>query len=235
MRQSGKIAGAILAELGKRIKPGMVTGELDRLAVSLMNETGCRSAFKGYHGYPANICVSVNDIVVHGIPGTRALKNGDLVSIDVGIVKDGYYGDTAATFTVGNIEAEAARLIQVTARSLAHAINKAREGNRLGDVSHAVQSFVEGEGFSVVRDFVGHGIGTQMHEEPQIPNFGSPHKGPLLKSGMVLAIEPMINCGTYKVVVDRDGWTVRTKDRKNSAHFEHTIAITENGPDILTK
>lgn len=234
MRISGRIAAQILAELGKMVREGITTQELENAAIALIKETGSESAFKGYHGYPAHICVSINDVVVHGIPGGQVLKEGDIVAIDVGVINKGYYGDTAATFSVGEIKAEHKKLVEVTRLALENGIAMARKGNRLSDISHAVQIAAENDGFSVVRDFVGHGIGTQMHEDPQIPNFGQPHKGPVLKAGMTLAIEPMVNSGGYRVFVADDGWTVRTKDKGYSAHFEHTIAITDNDPEVIT-
>lgn len=234
MRISGQVTAQILAELSKRIVPGIRTIELEEYAASLMKEKGCTSAFKGYNGFPAHICVSVNEVVVHGIPGQESLKEGDIVSIDVGILKDGYYGDSAATFSVGKIDPETKRLIQVTKEALIYGINKAGVGDRLGCVSSSIETLVNKAGFSVVRDFVGHGIGQSLHEDPQVPNFGSPDKGPRLRHGMVLAIEPMVNQGGYNVVVDKDGWTVRTKDKLPSAHFEHTVAVLDGGPEVLT-
>lgn len=234
MRISSRIAAEILAELGKKVVPGTKTVELEEHAIALMREKDCTSAFKGYNGFPAHICVSINEVVVHGIPGPERLKEGDIVSIDVGILKDGYYGDTAATFPVGRIDLETKRLLQFTKEALRCGIDQAKVGNRLGRVSYAIESVLKKAGFSVVRDFVGHGIGQSMHEDPQVPNFGSPDKGPHLKHGMVLAIEPMVNQGGYKVAVDKDGWTVRTKDRLPSAHFEHTVAVLNEGAEVLT-
>lgn len=234
IRISCQIAGYILKRLGEIVKPGLKTIELEELAVRLMRERGCTSAFKGYNGFPSHICVSVNDVVVHGIPGDYCLKEGDIVGIDVGILKDGYYGDVAETFPVGKISMEDQRLIDVTKEALFNAIDNARVGRRLFDISHAIEETARKAGYSVVRDFVGHGIGQTMHEDPQVPNFGPPHRGPLLRHGMVLAIEPMINRGTYKVRIGQDGWTVRTLDGLNSAHFEHTVAILDTGPDVLS-
>lgn len=234
MRRSGRVAAEILDNLGRKVIPGIKTIELEKYAAALIKEKDCRSVFKGYNGYPANICVSVNEVVVHGIPGNLILKEGDIVSIDVGITKDGYCGDTAKTFPVSRINSERKQLIQITEKSLMDGIKQARVGNRLGKVSYAIEDIAKKNGFSVVRDFVGHGIGQNMHEDPQIPNFGDPGKGPDLKCGMVLAIEPMVNQGGYKVMVDSDGWTVRTKDHLCSAHFEHTVAILDSGPEILT-
>ena len=234
MRGAGRIVAEILQTLRAKTRPGMTTGHLDAMALEIIKAHGVKSAFIGYHGYPAHICVSVNEEVVHGIPGKRVIHEGDLVSIDVGVFKDGYCGDAAISFGVGEMAPEKLRLIQATEESLEEAIKQARVSQRLHDISFAVESLAEGRGYSVVRDFVGHGIGTQMHEDPQVPNFGKPNSGPRLKEGMVLAIEPMLNLGTHEVEVLSDGWTVVTKDRKPSAHFEHTVAITAEGPEILT-
>lgn len=231
---SCKIAAEILYELSTLLKPGIKTRKLEEVAEELFKKKGCKSAFKGYYGYPASICVSPNDIVVHGIPGEYQVKEGDIISIDIGVEKDGYYGDVAATFSVGDVSAEAERLMQVTKESLLRGIEFARAGNRLHDISHSIQTYVESNGFSVVREFVGHGIGTEMHEDPPIPNFGIPNTGLLLKPGMTLAIEPMVNVGSYEVVIDTDGWTARTEDGSLSAHFEHTVLITDGEPEILT-
>lgn len=235
IRISSQIAAYVLDQLSKFVKPGIKTKQLDELAVKIFEEKGCKSAFKGYNGFPAHICVSVNDVVVHGIPNQYCLKEGDIISIDVGVVKDGFYGDVAGTFPVGKIDKEDDRLIKVTEEALLNSIQNARVGNRLFDISHAVETTVKKAGYSVVRDFVGHGIGQEMHEDPQVPNFGPPHTGPVLKNGTVLAIEPMVNRGTYKVKVEKDGWTVRTRDGERSAHFEHTIAILDSGAEILSK
>lgn len=235
MRAAGRAAAQVRDALAASVKAGMKTRELDRLTAELIRKQNAKPAFLGYHGYPSYVCVSVNEEVVHGIPGDRVIREGDLVSIDVGLFIDGYCGDTAVTIAVGETTADRRRLMETTKKSLLAGIEKARPGNRLGDISHAVQSVVESEGFSVVRDFVGHGIGREMHEEPQVPNFGQAGKGPKLKAGMVFAIEPMVNLGDYKVKVLDDGWTVVTEDGLPSAHFEHTVAILENGPEILTK
>lgn len=235
IRTSSQIAAYILSKLKEIIKSGLKTIELEELAVRIINEKGCVSAFKGYNGFPSHICVSVNDVVVHGIPGNYCLKEGDIVSIDVGILKDGYYGDVAGTFPVEKILKEDEKLIEVTKKALENGISNAMVGNRLFDISHAIEHTAMDAGFSVVRDFVGHGIGQSMHEDPQVPNFGIPHKGPMLRHGTILAIEPMINRGTYKVFIDKDGWTVRTRDGSNSAHFEHTVAIMDGGAEILSK
>lgn len=233
LRTSCKIVSEILQILGSKVAPGVTTEELNQLAEQLIQEQGGKPAPPEV-GFPGNICVSVNEQVVHGIPGKLTLKSGDIVSIDVTAAFDGYYGDTAATFPVGKISEKTQHLLDVTKQSLFEGIKKAVEGNRLGDISHTIQSYVEKHGFSVVRDFVGHGIGKEMWEEPQIPNFGLPDRGPRLKKGMVLAIEPMVNVGTYAVRVLDDGWTAVTQDGSLSAHFEHTIVILDDGAEILT-
>lgn len=235
MRDAGQIVAGTLAELKKVVSPDATTGFLDQVAEDYIVKAGAKPAFKGYHGYPGTICASVNEEVVHGIPGLRKLKSGDTVSIDVGAVINGYNGDAAITLPVGKIDAQIQRLLDATEQSLYAGIAKAMSGNRLTDISHAIQSHAEACGFSVVRDYVGHGIGRNMHEDPQVPNFGIPSRGPKLKPGMTLAIEPMVNIGTYEVETLSDGWTVVTRDRKRSAHFEHTIAITPQGPEILTR
>jgi methionyl aminopeptidase len=234
MRQAGRIVAQTLEVIEKKIKPGVELIELDRLAESTILKSGAKPAFKGYKGFPATICASLNETVVHGIPGKQRLQDGDIISIDIGAQYKGYFGDMAATFPVGDISEVAAKLIEVTRDSLFKGIEKCHEGNYLYDVSSAIQNRAESAGFSVVRDFVGHGIGRQMHEEPQIPNYGSPGRGPKLKTGMVLAIEPMVNVGDYRVEILEDNWTVVTIDRSLSAHFEHTVAITDDGPEVLT-
>jgi methionyl aminopeptidase len=234
MRASGRVAAQVRDELAQRIAPGITTGELDAYANELIGKLGAKSAFYGYRGYPGNICTSVNDEVVHGIPGPRRINLGDVVSIDVGVFFEGYVGDTALTVLVGVTDPEVIRLIQVAEQALAAGIAKAVPGGRLSDVSHAIERTAVEAGFSVVREFVGHGIGRSMHEDPQIPNFGPPGRGPRLKPGMTLAIEPMVNLGRADVEVMPDGWTVLTKDRKPSAHVEHTVAIGPEGPEILT-
>jgi methionyl aminopeptidase len=234
MAEAGRLVAATLAELKRVIEPGITTRELDEIAASFIARNGGRAVFKGYQGFPASICTSINEEVVHGIPGLRQLKNGDIISIDVGVEINGYVGDAAITVPVGEVEPEILRLLQVTEGSLARGIAQAKVGNRLSDISHAIQTYVESNNFSVVRDYVGHGIGRQMHEAPQIPNFGPPGRGPRLEEGMVLAIEPMVNMGTYHVRTLDDGWTVVTQDGKPSAHFEHSVAITTDGPVILT-
>lgn len=235
MREAGRIVYQVHQALAKSIRPGVTTGELDQLAETMIREAGGVPTFKGYHGFPASICASVNEQVVHGIPGKRKLAEGDIVAIDLGVTYKGYVGDSAYTHPVGKVSDEANRLLEVTAGSLEAAIAQCYSGKHLSDIGHAVQSFVEAQGFSVVREYVGHGIGAKMHEAPQIPNYGLPGKGPVLRPGMVLAIEPMVNVGTWEVKVEDDKWTVVTADRKYSAHFEHTVAITEDSPAILTK
>ena len=235
MRKPNRIVAELLDYLGGLVRPGVTTKELDTKAEEFIRKRGGKPAFKGYHGFPATICASINEEVVHGIPGSRRLKEGDIIGIDLGVVMDGFYGDAAKTFAVGKIDSEAKRLMEVTEASLYKGISQAVAGNRLYDISHAVQQHVEAAGFSVVREFVGHGIGRQLHEDPQVPNYGPPHQGPELEEGMALAIEPMVNEGTWQVKVLQDGWTVVTADGKRSAHFEHTIVITGNGPEILTR
>jgi methionyl aminopeptidase len=235
MRKSNAIVAAILEELGKKIRAGVKTIELDRLSEDLALKKGARPAFKGYRGYPYSLCTSVNSEVVHGMPSERELKEGDIVSLDFGILNDGYYGDAAVTVPVGEITPEARRLLKITEEALYRGIAEVKAGNRLGDISAAIQGHVEAAGYSVVRDLVGHGIGKSLHEDPQVPNYGSGGRGIELKPGMVFAIEPMVNEGTYRVEILRDGWTVVTADGKLSAHFEHSVAITENGPVILSR
>ena len=232
---SNRIVAKVLQELRELVKVGVTTLELDTYAERLMERMGATPAFKGYRGFPKTLCTSINEQVVHGIPGNRRLKEGDILSIDTGVLYDGYYGDAAMTVGVGSISEGAARLLRVTEEALYLGIEQAREGNHLSDISHAIQSHAEGAGFSVVREYVGHGIGAKLHEEPQVPNFGPPGRGPLLKAGMVLAIEPMINVGGSDVETLPDNWTVVTADRSLSAHFEHTIAITEDRAVILSK
>ncbi len=235
MRESGKLTAELCALLKEKIKPGITTLSLDDLALSWIRKKNAQPAFLGYHGYPKSICSSVNEEVVHGIPGSRVLVEGDIVGIDVGVIYNGFYGDMAFTAAIGQISAEARKLLEVTEQSLYAGIREAQVFHRLTDISHAVQEHAEKNGFSVVQQYVGHGIGRQMHEDPQVPNYGAPGCGPVLKPGMTMAIEPMVNMGTYEVEVLADGWTVVTKDRKLSAHFEHSILIGDNGPEILTK
>jgi methionyl aminopeptidase len=235
MRSSNRIVAEILQKVAAAVRPGVKTRALNALAEALLRRYKARSAFKGYNGYPAVLCTSVNEEVVHGIPSERVLQEGDILSLDFGAVRDDYYGDAAVTVPVGTISEEARRLLRVTEEALGKAIEQARPGNHVGDISAAIQGHVESRGFSAVRDFVGHGIGKFMHEKPQIPNFGLPGRGVRLRSGMILAIEPMINAGGYAVEVLEDGWTAVTRDRSLSAHFEHSVAVTENGPDILSQ
>ena len=235
MREAGRLVGEVLTELSARVGPGVCTAELDELAEKRIRQAGATPAFKGYHGYPATICASINDEVIHGIPsGRRVLAEGDIISIDVGASLDGYFGDSAVTLPVGQVPERAATLLRVTEESLYLAIERARPGGRVSDIGHAVQRHVEAFGFSVVREFVGHGIGQRMHEEPQVPNYGEPGHGPRLAEGMVLAIEPMVNAGKPAVRVLADGWTAVTRDASLSAHFEHTVAVTAGEPRILT-
>jgi methionyl aminopeptidase len=235
MSASGKLVAEILTEIRNRIRPGVTTQELDQLASRLSLKKKARPAFKGYHGYPFNLCVSVNEEVVHGFPSNKRLLEGDIVSLDFGVYFNGYYGDAALTQAVGKVSPLAERLIRVTREALFKGLEQVEAGKRLGDISSAVQRYVEDNGFSVVRQFVGHGIGKALHEDPQVPNFGDSGRGILLKPGMVLAIEPMVNAGASEVELLADGWTAVTKDRSLSAHFEHTIAVTENGCRILTQ
>jgi methionyl aminopeptidase len=235
MRLPGTIVAGAHAVVREMVRPGVTTGEIDRAVEAYIRERGGTPAFKGYRGYPASVCASVNEEVVHGIPGDRVLEEGDIVGVDIGVKAGGFFGDAAQTLPVGEISAEVRNLLRVTREALYLGIEQAHPGRRIGDLSHAVQTHVESAGYSVVRSLVGHGIGRSMHEEPQVPNFGKPGKGPELKAGMVLAIEPMVNAGTHDVEVLEDEWTVVTRDGKPSAHFEHSVAITEDGPVILTE
>ncbi len=234
MRSAGKVVADTLAMIQKVIKPGMTTAEIDKLAEEFILAQEAIPSFKGYGGFPGSICASVNDVVIHGIPNNTVLVEGDIISVDCGAILNGYHGDAARTFPVGNISKEAQHLIDVTKESFFKGIEKAVVGNRLTDISAAIQKHAESFGYSVVRDFVGHGIGTAMHEDPQVPNYGTAGKGPKLVHGVVLAIEPMINMGNYKVKIKPDGWTVVTSDGKLYAHYENTIAITNEGVEILT-
>jgi len=234
MRRSGQIVAQVCQKVSGKVKPGVTTQELDRIAASLIKMDRAVSAFLGFRGFPASICTSVNDQVVHGIPGDYRLREGDIVSLDFGVLYQGYYSDMAVTLPVGNISAEAQKLIEVTEEALHSGIAQMQPDNRLYDISSAIQECAERNGFSVVRDLVGHGIGQKMHEEPQIPNFGKRSTGPYLKAGMVFALEPMVNMGGYEVKTLDDNWTVVTADGSLSCHFEHTVAITDNGPEILT-
>jgi methionyl aminopeptidase len=235
MRKANVLVAEVLGELRELVAPGVTTLELDAIAERRVREAGAIPAFKGYHGFPATICASVNDAVVHGIPADTALADGDIVSIDMGVVRDGFYGDSAVTVPVGSIPENVSDLLNVTRDSLELAIDRARVGGYVSDIGHAVQKHVELHGFSVVREFVGHGIGTKLHEDPQIPNYGEPGHGARLSSGMVLAIEPMVTVGKPAVKVLDDGWTAVTLDGSLAAHFEHTVAITEEGPEVLTQ
>ena len=234
LRESAQLVAKTLRELGRAVRPGVTTAELDRLAETFIRDHGAKPAFKGYRGFPASICPSLNEEVVHGIPGDRELRDGDIIGIDVGVELNGYFGDAAQTFAVGKASDGALKLMEVTRESLMKGIAQARPGNRVGDISNAIQGHVEAHGFSVVRALVGHGIGREMHEEPAIPNFGPPGRGPRLMAGLVLAIEPMVNVGGFEVVTRPDGWTVATKDGALSAHFEHTVAVGPEGPEILS-
>jgi methionyl aminopeptidase len=235
MRKACRAVAQILRDLSVLVQPGVSTGELDRYAESKCKELGVKPAFKGYHGFPSAVCVSVNDEVVHGIPSTRRLlRAGDIVGLDFGAIADGWYGDSAITLPVGQISLKAQKLIDVTRDGLYRGIAECHEGKRIFDIGHVIQNYVEGFGYSVVREFVGHGIGKALHEEPQVPNFGPKGKGLPIRVGMVLAIEPMINAGSHEVKVLEDGWTAVTVDHSLSAHFEHTIAVTAHGPEILT-
>lgn len=235
MRRASRIVAEVIQELEPMVRPGVTTRDLDRRAEELMKKKGASPAFKGYRGYPCVLCTSVNETVVHGIPDNRSLKEGDIVGIDCGVVVDGFYGDSARTFAVGRIDEASQRLLDVTRESLDRGIEAMSVGNRIHDISWAVQACVEAAGFSVVRDFVGHGIGRSLHEDPQVPNFGKPQTGIKLSAGMVLAIEPMVNAGGPEVKVLDDGWTAVTIDGRRSAHFEHTIALTEKGAEVLSR
>ena len=234
MRQAGCVVAATIEVLLRSLEPGMKTRKLDAIASREIKRLGASPAFKGYRGFPATICVSLNHEIVHGIPGDRVIREGDIVSLDVGAIVDGYYGDAAVTAAVGTVSPEAERLIEVTRLSLEMGIKQAKAGNRVGDISAAVQQFAEDQGYGVVREYVGHGIGRALHEEPSVPNVGDAGKGPLLRSGMVIAVEPMLNLGGWQTKALEDGWTVVTADGTLSAHFEHTLAITEDGPQVLT-
>jgi methionyl aminopeptidase len=234
MRQACKITAAARALAGEMVRPGVSTKQIDKAVHDYIVSQGAKPSFLGYHGFPASACISVNSTVIHGIPGGYVLKEGDIVSIDVGAFYKGFHGDCAATFACGAISADAQKLIDVTKQSFFEGIRFAKRGHRVSDISHAIQTYVESNGFSVVRSFVGHGVGAQLHEEPEVPNFGAAGRGPRLLSGMTLAIEPMVNAGTYDVRVLRDGWTTVTADGKLSAHYENTVLITDGEPEILT-
>ena len=234
IRQSGKILAEVIREIKRLIIPGVKTSFLDQVAADLIKSHGARPAFLGYRGYPASICISINEQVVHGIPGERVIESGDLVSVDIGVEFQGFYTDAAFSVVAGDGNSLAQKLVEVTEKSLSEGIKRALPGNRIGDISHAIQETIESAGFSVVRDFVGHGVGRALHEEPQIPNFGKKNRGVVIEEGMVLAIEPMANEGGYQVEILDDDWTVVTKDGGLSAHFEHTVWVTKKGPVILT-
>ena len=233
MDEANAIVHRVLQGLEEQARPGVTTTELDRWAEGRIRERGAVPAFLNYRGFPATLCTSVNDVIIHGIPNDRPLEEGDIVGVDCGVLYKGYYGDAARTFRVGAVSEETRRLLDVTREALNLAVEQIRPGGRISDIGHAVQSHVEAHGFSVVRDFVGHGVGTSLHEEPQIPNFGSPGRGMKLKTGMVLAIEPMVNAGGHGVRMDADGWTARTADGSLSAHFEYSVAVTQTGAQIL--
>jgi len=235
MRRAGAIVSRLLKLMEKEAQAGVSTGKLDALAEEFIKSEGAEPAFKGYYGYPATICASVNEEVVHGIPGSKVLKDGDIIGIDVGVRLEGYYSDAARTFAIGAIDKDSRRLIDVTREAMMRGISQAVEGRRLSDISWAVQSYAEEQGFSVVRQFVGHGIGKKLHEEPQVPNYGKPNQGPQLVTGMALAIEPMLNAGGYEVDILSDGWTVVTRDRKRSGHFEQTVFVGKTKPEIVTE
>ncbi len=234
LREANLVVARTLAEVAKVIAPGVTTLKLDAVAEEYIRSQGAVPGFKGYGGFPGTLCVSVNENVVHGIPSNYALREGDIVSVDCGAVKDGFNGDSTYTFCVGEVSEEVKNLLRTTKESLYVGIEKAVEGNRIGDIGHAVQEYCEKRGYSVVRELCGHGVGKRLHEEPDVPNYGRKGTGPLIKNGMVIAIEPMINMGSKNIVIERDGWTCRTKDRKPSAHFEHTIAVHGGKPDILS-
>jgi methionyl aminopeptidase len=234
IREAGRIVAQVLRILAEAVRPGLVRKELDRIVRREFAARGAKPTFLGYQGYPASVCVSVNDEIVHGIPDDRVLREGDIVSLDLGATHEGFVGDAAVTVGIGRLDAEGERLLRVTERALQKGIAAARAGVPLGAVSHAIQMEAEGEGYSVVREYVGHGIGRQMHEEPQVPNFGPPDRGPILRKGMVLALEPMVNAGDWRTKRHDDNWTVSTLDGKRSAHFEHTIAVTDGEAQVLT-
>ena len=234
MRQACKITAAARALAGEMVRPGVTTREIDKAVREFIVAQGAKPSFLGYHGFPGSTCISVNNTIIHGIPGGYVLKEGDIVSVDVGALYEGFHGDCAATFACGAISTEAQKLIDVTKQSFFEGIRFAKRGNRVQDISHAIQTYVESNGFSVVRSFVGHGVGRQLHEEPEVPNFGNPGRGPRLLPGMTLAVEPMVNVGTHEVRILKDGWTVLTADGKLSAHYENTVLITDGEPEILT-
>lgn len=235
IRRASQITARTLEILGQHVAPGISTRELDAIAESEIRKAGAIPAFKGYRGFPATLCVAVNEVIVHGIPSGKQLKEGDIIGLDLGCIWDGYFGDAARTFVVGKVSEAAQKLVDVTRKSLLLAIEQARPGNRIGDIGYAVQSYVEQHGYSVVRDFVGHGIGRNLHEDPQVPNYGKPGQGPRIKAGLVLAIEPMVCMGKPDVEILDDAWTAVTRDRSLAAHFEHSIAVTDDGPVVLSE
>ena len=234
MRQACKITAAARALAGEMVRPGVTTKQIDKAVHDFIVQQGARPSFLHYGGFPASACISVNNTVIHGIPGSRVLREGDIVSVDVGAYYRGFHGDCAATYPCGKISPEAQRLIDVTRQSFFQGLQFAKQGNRISDISHAIQTYVESNGFAVVRSFVGHGVGRNLHEEPEVPNFGNPGRGPRLLPGMTIAVEPMVNMGTYEVRVLKDGWTTVTADGKLSAHYENTVLITDGEPEILT-
>ncbi|MCD8101127.1 MAG: type I methionyl aminopeptidase [Alistipes sp.] len=234
LRENNRLVSLTLAEIGKHIRPGVTTKKLDAIAEEFIRSHGAVPGFLGYNGFPASLCISVNEQVVHGIPSDYVLQEGDIISVDCGTFMKGFYGDSAYTFAVGEVPADVRRLMEITKEALYKGVEQVKAGNRIGDISAAVQSMAETNGFSVVRELVGHGLGRKMHEAPEVPNYGVKGRGPVLKEGMVLCIEPMINMGTKHVVFERDGWTVRTRDRKPSAHYEFAVAVTKEGADVLT-
>jgi methionyl aminopeptidase len=235
LRRSGLLVRKLLDEIRQRVRPGATTLEFERYVENRLEQEGAQAAFKGYRGYPCCLCTSVNEEIIHGIPSNRRLEEGDILSLDLGVVVDGYYGDSAVTVAVGRVGEGARKLLEVAEAALEFAIDKARLGNRIGDISAAIEQHVDKNGFSVVREFVGHGIGRQLHEEPQVPNYGQPGRGPLLREGMVLALETMVNAGSAALRIRDDHWTAVTADGKLSAHFEHMVAVTRNGPNVLTR
>ncbi|MEO6166509.1 MAG: type I methionyl aminopeptidase [Chitinophagales bacterium] len=234
IRQSSLLVSRALAEVAKHVKPGVTTIRLDKLADQFIRDHGGVPAFLGYRGFPNSACISVNEVVVHGIPGEIVLKEGDIVSVDVGVLLEGFYGDSAYTFPVGEIDADKQRLLKITRESLELGVEQAKIGKRIGDIASTIQEFVEKNGYSIVRELVGHGVGKKLHEDPEVPNYGKRGSGAKLMEGLVIAIEPMVNMGKRNVMQANDGWTIFTEDHKPSAHFEHTVAITKNGPDVLT-
>jgi len=234
MRRAGKITAAARAVAREMVKPGVTTHQIDKAVFEFIKSQGATPSFLNYNGYPASVCVSVNDEIIHGIPGKRVLREGDIVSVDVGAYIGGFHGDCAGTYPCGQVSEEAMRLIRVTQQSFFEGIKYARQGYHIKDISHAVQTFVEAQGFSIVREYVGHGIGRQMHEAPEVPNYGEPGHGPRLLRGMTIAVEPMVNAGTASIIQMSDGWTVKTADGRNAAHYENTILITDGEPEILT-